>query len=233
MSRWKLAQEYERNWWLNQAEKIDLTFYKNFAVEIIDLLKPFIEIKFDTKILEIGSGAAGIITHLQSKYRFAIDPLEDFYSSIPKYKNYRDKNVFYQTAVGENLPFKSEFFDLILMDNVLDHCDNPIKVLQEMNRVLKKDGILYFRQNTYHLWARFIRRIMEIFLIDKGHPHTFSKNELHRVFNQYGFEILYKNRDGYFSTWLWEIKSNRLIDKIKAVLLVNRDKYTLILRKIS
>jgi SAM-dependent methyltransferase len=232
MSRWKLAQEYERNWWLNQAEKIDLTFYKNFAVEIVDLLKPFIEIKSSTKILEIGSGAAGIITHLQSDYRFAIDPLEDFYSSITKYKNYRDKSVLYQTAVGENLPFKSEFFDLILMDNVLDHCDNPLLVLEEIRRVLKKEGVLYFRQNTYHLWGRFIRKVMEFFLVDKGHPHTFSKKELHKVFSKYEFEILYKSRDGYFSTWLWEIKSNRLIDKIKAVLLVNRDKYTLVLRKL-
>jgi SAM-dependent methyltransferase len=232
MSRWKLAQEYERNWWLNQAEKIDLTFYKNFAIDIVDLLKPFIEIKSNTRVLEIGSGAAGIITHLQSDYRFAIDPLEDFYSSIPKYKNYRDKKVFYQTAVGENLPFKSDYFDLILMDNVLDHCENPLKVIYEIRRVLKSNGILYFRQNTYHLWGRFIRAMMELFLIDKGHPHTFSKKHLQKVFTNLGFEILYKSRDGYFSTWLWEIRSNRVIDKIKAVLLVNRDKYTLILKKL-
>jgi len=231
MSRWKLAQEYERNWWLNKAETIYLEFYKNFAVEIIDLLKPYIEIQKETKILEIGSGAAGIITHLPSDYRFAIDPLEDFYASIPRYKNYRDKKVFYQTALGESLPFKSEQFDLIIMDNVLDHCDNPTQVLNEMKRVLKKNGILYFRQNTYHLWGRMIRNIMEFFLIDKGHPHTFAKKNLDKIFNQFGFKILYKNRDGYFATWKWEIKSKRLIDKIKAILLVNRDKYTLVLKK--
>jgi len=231
MSRWKLAQEYERNWWQNQADKIDLTFYENFAVEIIDLLKPYINIQKETKILEIGTGAAGIITHLLSDFRFAIDPLEDFYSSIPKYRNYRDKKVFYLTSVGENLPFKSELFDLILMDNVLDHCDKPQQVLTEMKRVLKTGGILYFRQNTYHLWGRFIRKLMEKFLIDKGHPHTFSKKALQKVFNDLNFKVLYTNRDGYFSTWLWEIKSNRLIDKVKALLLVNRDKYTIILRK--
>lgn len=232
MYRWKLAQEYERNWWLKQADKIDLTFYKNFAIEIVDLLKPFIEIKSNTKILEIGSGAAGIITHLQSDYRFAIDPLEDFYSSIPKYKNYRDQKVIYQVAIGENLPFKSEFFDLVLMDNVLDHCNNPLQVINEINRVLVNNGILYFRQNTYHLWGRAIRRIMEMFLIDKGHPHTFAKKELHQIFNNIGFEIIFKSRDGYLSTWLWEIRSTRLIDKIKALIFVNRDKFTLVLRKL-
>ena len=206
MSRWKLAQEYEKNWWLNKVDTIYLNFYKNFAVEIIDLLKPHIEINRETKILEIGSGAAGIITHIPSDYRYAIDPLENFYASIQRYKDYRDKQVFYQTAVGEHLPFKSEYFDLIIIDNVLDHCDNPIEVLKEIKRVLKKNGILYFRQNTYHFWGRFIRIIMEFFLIDKGHPHTFSKNILERTFKQLGFSILYKDSNGYFSTWKWEIK---------------------------
>ncbi len=232
MSRWKLAQEYERNWWLKRAETIYLDFYKNFAIEIISLLKPFIEIGKKTKILEIGSGAAGLVTHLQSDFCFAIDPLEDFYASIPRYKNYRDNKVFYQAAIGENLPFKSEVFDLIIMDNVLDHCENPQQVLNEMKRVIKKGGILYFRQNTYHLWGRFIRKLMELFLIDKGHPHTFYKKQLKRYFSNHGFEILYNARDGYFSTWLYELKSKRLVDKIKALLLVNRDKFTLILKKL-
>ncbi|MCS7052324.1 MAG: class I SAM-dependent methyltransferase [Ignavibacterium sp.] len=233
MSRWKLAQDYEKNWWLDQSNKIDLTFYKNFAKEITELLKPFIKIDQNTKILEIGSGAAGIITHLNSNKRYAIDPLEKFYSTIPKYKNYRDREVSYFAAEGEHLPFKNEFFDLIIMDNVLDHCSKPNQVLLEVKRVLKQNGIFYFRQNTYHLWGRFIRAIMEIFLIDKGHPHTFSKNSLHKILQNLGFEILYRKSDGYLSTWLWEVKSNRIIDKIKAVLFVNRDKYTLILRKIS
>jgi ubiquinone/menaquinone biosynthesis C-methylase UbiE len=231
MNRWKLAQEYERNWWLNQAEKIDLSFYKNFALEIIELLKPHIKLEKETKILEIGSGASGIITHLHSDFRFAIDPLEEFYSSIPKYKNYRDQKVSYLSALGENLPFKSDYFDLIIMDNVLDHCNEPLHVISEMKRVLKTNGTLYFRQNTYHLWGRLIRKLMEIFLIDKGHPHTFSQKALRKIFNQYRFEILFNSCDGYLSTWLWEIKSKRLIDKVKALLLVNRNKFTMVLKK--
>lgn len=231
-NRWKLAQNYEQNWWQNQAEKMDLSFYKGFADQVLEAIIPYLTIQPDTHILEIGSGAAGIITHLNSDYRFAIDPLEEFYSGIKKFSDYRDKNVIYKTGAGENLPFEKEFFDLIIIDNVLDHCDNPALVLDEVKRVLKKNGIVFLRQNTYHLWGKFIRIIMEFFKIDKGHPHTFTKRGLKKIISGKNFVILSSNRGSYLKTWLKEIKSRRLLDKIKALLLVNRDKVTLVLKRL-
>lgn len=228
--RWKLAQNYEKNWWEKQSEEMDLSFYKGFANQVIEVIEPFLKIEENTRILEIGSGAAGIITHLNSKFRFAVDPLEDFYATIKKFADYRDKNVIYKKALGESLPFKEKHFDLIIIDNVLDHCDNPALVISEMKRVLRENGIVFFRQNTYHIWGKFIRTIMEFFKIDKGHPHTFTKKSLIKLLTQSNFEILDYRRGGYFKTWLREIKSSRLIDKLKALLLVNRDKVTMVLK---
>jgi SAM-dependent methyltransferase len=140
---------------------MDLSFYKGFADQVIEATKPFLKIEVNTRILEIGSGAAGIVTHLNSKYRFSVDPLEEFYSRVKKFADYRDKNVIYKKAVGEPLPFEGKQFDLIIIDNVLDHCDNPALVISEMKRVLKENGIVFLRQNTYHIWGKFIRMIME------------------------------------------------------------------------
>jgi SAM-dependent methyltransferase len=229
-NRWKLAQNYEKNWWEKQAEGMDLSFYKGFADQVTEVIKPFLKVVDTTRILEIGSGAAGIVTHLNSKYRWAVDPLEDFYADVKKFADYRDKNVIYKKALGESLPFEGKQFDLIIIDNVLDHCDNPALVISEMKRVLKENGIVFFRQNTYHIWGKFIRTIMEFFKIDKGHPHTFTKKSLIKLLTQSNFEILDYRRGGYFKTWLREIKSSRLIDKVKALLLVNRDKVTMVLK---
>lgn len=231
-SRWKIAQDYEKRWWQNQADKMDLSFYKGFAEQVEETLKPFFKIDQNTRILEIGSGAAGIITHLISNYRYAIDPLEDFYSKQKKFSDYRDKQVNYQQAVGESLPFSINSFDFIIIDNVLDHCNNPLLVLSEVKRVLDSNGIVFFRQNTYHLWGKLIRELMEFFKIDKGHPHTFTKHKLFNILIRLNFEILYYKRGGYLKTWFKEFKSNRFIDKVKAFLFVNRDKVTIVLRKI-
>lgn len=230
-TRWELAQEYEKSWWSNKVPEIDLEFYERFASDVISLLKPFVSITKNTYVLEIGSGAAGIITYIESNHKYAIDPLENYYSTILKYTSIRDSKVKYSTGMAEKLPYKETYFDLIIMDNVLDHCENPDQVLLEMHRVLKSEGIVFFRQNTYHLWGKLIRELMELLKIDKGHPHTFIKDSLKKKLYKNNFQILDYKRTGYFKTWRKEIGSKNIIDKLKGVLFVNRDKTTYILKR--
>jgi len=229
--RWDLAQHYEKNWWISKASELDLEFYERFANDMLAILQPYLKIEPDTYILEIGSGAAGIITYLKSSYRFAIDPLENIYSSIEKFTQVRDKQVKYFNIKAEEIPFENNFFDLIIMDNVLDHCEDPEKVFTQIQRVTKPGGIIYFRQNTYHAWGKFIRSVIELLKIDKGHPFSFSKSELRKSFSYHRLSVLYYKESGYLKTWLKEIKSRRFYDKIKAVLFATRDKTTFVLRK--
>lgn len=42
----------------------------------------------------------------------------------------------------DKLPFDSQSFDSIIMDNVLEHIENPKKILSEIDRVLIKGGTL-------------------------------------------------------------------------------------------
>ena len=229
--RWLLAQEYEKSWWDKRSNAIDFVFYKNFAQELLDFGRDELTIKDDTAILEVGSGAGGILTYLtDSKYRYAIDPLEDYYSSVEIFSNQRDPSVKYFTAKGEHLPFEDNKFDLVIMDNVLDHCDSPPKVMTEIKRVIKEKGTIYFKQNTYNIWGKSVRFIMERFLIDKGHPYTFTKKDLKTLLEKNEFTIIKRARNGYFPTWKKELSSPGAKEKIKAFLLVTRDKVTYLLK---
>lgn len=229
--RWELAQEYEREWWVARAKNLDLEFYKRFAQNVEEIVKPYYKVLKDHFILEIGSGAAGIITYLDCENKYAIDPLEKIYSTIKEFNSIRDRRVIYKTAKAENIPYKNEMFDFIIMDNVLDHCENPQKVIFELKRVLKTEGIIYFRQNTYHAWGKIIRSLIEFLKIDKGHPFTFLKSDLRKLFELNKLNVLYYQESGYLKTWIREIKSNRLYDKIKAIIFATRDKTTFILQR--
>lgn len=231
-SRWALAQEYEKEWWDSRSNYIDFDFYKHFADELLRFVEDNINITSDTKILEVGSGAGGILTYLkESNNRYAIDPLEYFYETVDEFSTQRDESVKYFTAKGENIPFEDNMFDLIIMDNVLDHCDKPTDVMKEITRVLKNNGVVYFKQNTYHMWGRFIRWLMEKFLIDRGHPFTFSKNDLKQLFVTNRLKVHKYKRTGYYLTWKKELFSKGIKEKIKAFLFVTRDKTTYLLQK--
>jgi len=230
-NRWNLAQMYEKNWWNNKKEGISIVFYKNFAEVLSKDLTGVLEIKQNTYVLEIGSGAAGTITYVESEKKYAIDPLEYYYSTVIEFTRDRDQRVNYYTGKGEDLPFESAKFDLIILDNVLDHCSDPDKVFYEMERVLKSGGILYFRQNTYHFWGVIIRTLLEKIMFDKGHPFTFSKKHLEKLFPQFHFRVLKFSSNGYFETWKKEFFSFKPKELAKAMLFATRDKTLYILKK--
>ena len=109
LKRWEMAQEYELDWWTKYSGNID--WYENYSKEIIKEVSQFIDISNNINIIEIGSGPAGGITHLNSNNKYAIDPLEDYFSTKEKWIKYRDKRVKYFTEKGESLHFKNDFFD--------------------------------------------------------------------------------------------------------------------------
>lgn len=61
-----------------------------------------------------------------------------------------DYNSNYQMDVNHNLdkypyPFKSEEFDYIYCSHILEHVTDLFKTLEEIQRILKKDGIVHIR----------------------------------------------------------------------------------------
>jgi len=227
--RWVIAQKYELDWWAKKCDNID--WYAEFAKTIIIEVSPYLEISSDTQILEIGSGPAGGITYLDSNNKYAIDPLEDYFSTKEKWIIHRDKRVKYCVGKGEQLPFTDNFFDLVILDNVLDHCESPIDVLDEINRVIKFGGIIFFRQHVYNYWGKLMRSFMELFKIDRGHPFTFIKYQLENYFMERDWDIKRISGVGYIKTWIININSFTLKGIIQTLLFITRNRTLFILEK--
>jgi ubiquinone/menaquinone biosynthesis C-methylase UbiE len=54
-------------------------------------------------------------------------------------------------ANGESLPFPACSFDIVVMDEVLEHLQNPQKTLEEINFVLRRNGCLIITTPTKHM----------------------------------------------------------------------------------
>lgn len=99
------------------------------------------------KILEVGSGAHGLVFGFGNNFGVGIDPLAvDYKRLFPKLQN-AAKTV---AAAGERLPFADGSFEIVLSDNVIDHARDPLRIVDEIVRVLKPGGILYFTVNVHH-----------------------------------------------------------------------------------
>ncbi len=116
----------------------------------------------------------------------------------------------YACCSAEKLPFKDNYFDAVASFEMIEHVQNPEKVLAEIYRVLKKDGGLFISTpNIRHLGI-----ILSHFLIGRPYPEHLNniyhlkefyydefagllKNAGFKVVSQYGQEL---------RVWPWKVQ---------------------------
>ena len=112
-----------------------------------ELLETFQTISDDARVIEVGSGAHGLIFHFGARHGVGVDPLAVSYSHLfPRWQN----SAATIAAAGEHLPFSDASFDVVLCDNVVDHAESPAGIVGELVRILKPGGLLYFTVNVHH-----------------------------------------------------------------------------------
>ena len=112
-----------------------------------DLLEGFQPIMPDARVVEVGSGAHGLIFYFGSQHGIGVDPLAVSYGRLfPKWQRVAQTVA----AVGESLPFADRSFDVVLCDNVVDHAESPQRIVRELARILIPGGLLYFTVNVHH-----------------------------------------------------------------------------------
>ena len=101
----------------------------------------------DARVLEVGSGAHGLVFYLGARRAVGCDPLACDYAALFPAWQRRAQTI---AAAGERLPFADSSFDLVLCDNVVDHAEDPALIARELTRVLAPGGLLYFTVNFHH-----------------------------------------------------------------------------------
>lgn len=145
-----------------------------------------------------------------------------------KKRNY-DEVFFCDDFNTQSIALSSNSMDFVLCKDVLEHLLNPIFVLNEINRILKNDGIaLILIPNHFPLKYRikflFTNEIDTQKYFPKANqwdlPHLrfFTKSGIVKMLNKCGFEII-KDYSEYFATSipiLTNIKLVRGLEKYMA-----------------
>lgn len=117
------------------------------SARVRDLLERLHPISDNARVLEVGSGAHGLIFYFGAQRGVGLDPLAHHYSSLFSAWQARVPTI---AAFGESLPFADSSFDVVLCDNVVDHAESPARIVAEIARVLVPGGMLYFTVNVHH-----------------------------------------------------------------------------------
>ena len=221
--RWHKAQEYERSYWVNTAEKIvegstgQLGWYEwKFNEMEKRLLLHIPTERYNLfNILEIGCGPIGIISFINRGSRYGLDPLEEFYKSNKTLTKLRDPRVQYLVGTGERIPFEDDFFDLVITDNVLDHVSNTNAVMEEIIRVLKPGGFLYLIVNLRTWSGTQFHKLLSRLLIDKGHPQSFDVAAIRNLIGRFQLSVLSESVSDSREARLRDMRSPLIKDNIK------------------
>jgi len=138
---------------------------------LIQLIKP----KISDKILDVGTGR-GELLELLTKKGITAYGIEVSKSRIDNMTQ-KQLNVRYGDAY--TIPFPDKYFDCVVMSEVLEHLENPPLAIKEINRVLKRDGILAITVPIEKLQFTVCIHCGKNTPNSIGHLHQFNEQKLY------------------------------------------------------
>jgi len=144
----------------------------------------------DARLLEVGCGTGFVAGYLkQQGYR--IECADLFLEGLNYCRKRGSGYAYYQYDLYD--PVFSEEFDVVLACDVIEHLEDDARVLANLNRSLKKGGILLITVPACQgIWSD----------IDEyaGHKRRYSRDEMKKKLEAAGFRVL---RSSYFMMLLF------------------------------
>lgn len=170
MTDWELTQERQLK---DHAEGRSVFSTENSRGAIIlgKLLNNLIPFK---ECLDVGCGILPLPGYMKVASNVMFIGIDPFSGS--------EREFSFVKGVAENIPFKNQAFDAVLLATSLDHLSNPDEAIKEIYRVLKNKGYLIiwgsFRDESdpkYKLWQK--TKSLSIY----NHPFAFTLESLNSL----------------------------------------------------
>jgi len=196
--------------------------YAFFAADrgrlVADILQRFMELQ-SAKVLDVGCGVGGASLALAERGAevMAIDIDTDRLTRLNAHAEKQNLSLKILAVPFERLRTKHNFFDAVILQDVLEHLLNPLHAMRQLAKVLKPKGLLYIstpnrwsplnilsdphwnlpvvailpRKSVRLIVARILRRA------DRNKADIaalFSFPQLYRLLTKNGFEIQFVNR---------------------------------------
>jgi 2-polyprenyl-3-methyl-5-hydroxy-6-metoxy-1,4-benzoquinol methylase len=167
----------------------DKSYYANARVEMLQFIPDNAQ-----KILEVGCGEGKFSAMLteQGKETWAIEP-------NPASANIAAKGiakVFCGTIDEKLSEIPDETFDVIVMNDVIEHLTEPWDDIQKLKSKLKKDGVFVssipnvrYAKNLFHVLFKRDWKYSDDRILDITHYRFFTKKSIRRLWEENGYSV--------------------------------------------
>ena len=174
-------------------------FYLNDTQEIF----PGVKLGRDDVLVDVGFGSGGVLEFC-SRYAgeiIALDVDNEAINRIQQKPMFTEsRNVSFLSASGENLPLADAMATKVLCLEVLEHVDDPQKVMSEMLRI-GKPGCIYLVSVPGQFSEEIMSRVGPPEIFQKPHHiRVFQHEEIRDLITETGLSIISESSAGFFST---------------------------------
>ena len=145
------------------------------------------------KILDLSCAGGHFTALLFSKYPKATVIGVDIYKNVIREAINRYPEIKFIIADAHKLPFKKDTFDLVVSTETIEHVAKPEKVIQEIYRVLNKNGKLIIEMDSgsklfkiiWYIWTQYGKgKVWQ-----GSHLHNLNAQKLTRLISNQNFII--------------------------------------------
>lgn len=161
------------------------------------------------KILDVGCASGWFLSEIYKAYPSADCYGIDIYDKAIKHGKKIYPHLKLSLADAYKLPYKDNFFDVVVCTEVLEHVDNSQAVLTEIKRVIKKDGVAIIELDSgsilfsvvWYVWRKFHGKVW-----NDAHLHSFNIKKLEEHVQQGGLRVLKKSKFNWGMGMIFSIK---------------------------
>ena len=179
---------------MNYNEKAP-DYFSNIRKDLINLIDANAK---DLKILEVGAAYGETLYNLKQNGIASEAVGVDIFEDVKNKQNYKplDRFIFGDIEKIE-LPEYNQYFDLILLPDVLEHLFEPKSVLETLKKYLKEDGKIIVSMPNISYYSALYKIVFkgdfkyeESGIFDYTHVRFYCRKNIQELLETAGYKIL-------------------------------------------
>jgi len=175
------------------------------------------------KVLDVGCGTGYGTAYLSDYFHGEVIGIDINNSAIDFAKKYFESSrVNFKTMDAQNLKFVPKSFNAIIALEVIEHVDDPEKMLKDIKKILTKKGLLIISTPNKKISSPGLKKLKNPY-----HKKEFTQEEFEKILERYFSEVTIFGQ--YYNNSYFERK--KMLDLLNKLVVEKNSVYLNFLRK--